>query len=711
MRLHPLSPDLLAILLVTGLTATAATPGVSIRFGRGSAVYRSGSMVYREYIRNGLLLAVPLDGKGRPVPAFSLRVRLDPSAPEMDTGAGWRWQGARLIAGGHGVIELTHSKLPLEARVHTQLDGTSTMVRWLEITNRAQASIAITQVAPWCGAVWKAGDSVRVGYTTKLHYPWEGWFEWRALTAGRDEIRQETGLGYHHPVFLLHNNTRGESLLAELAWPANRRFEFERGSGIAFRPWVSGTNAYRVIETGRTVRTPALHLSYGRGDLDEVIQQMHEHVRLSVLPAYPRGREYRIQCLMPEDQSSTIFRGAEYNEENIGRFLQVAGDAGVEVFILDGPFWLKNYGDWLQPEPTLFPHGIRPLVERSHNLSMLFGLYLEPEGGRDGFRSPGSTLVIGPWSRTQVYQKHPDWFVDGKSGYPAPYLNLAIPGAAVYFGRVLDDVVREYGIDLYRHDFCMPEQGDGPSTLRDGFRESDYARHYDALYATFDQLRERHPELLLQQASGGGTRLDLASLAHWQEHFTSDRTSTPHVYRMLAGLTVYLPPEVLVTPMGMADAKHRPDFRTLLRSTYAMGNTPMLFNSLFPRTRDELKPETRALFLRYTRLYKEFMRPVLNHVKVYHHAPVNATGGVTTGDWFAMEFAAADRSRAWALIVRLAPAPKEPLVFRPRSLVKGADYRMTSDNTGQSRAVRAGVAVPMNPAEGSELLLFERSNP
>jgi hypothetical protein len=118
---------------------------------------------------------------------------------------------------------------------------------------------------------------------------------------------------------------------------------------------------------------------------------------------------------------------------------------------------------------------------------------------------------------------------------------------------------------------------------------------------------------------------------------------------MPAGLTVYLPPEVLVTPMGMADAKHRPDFRTLLRSTCALGNTPMLFNSLLPGPR--------AMFLHYSKLYQEFMRPVLSHVKVYHHAPVNVSGCVTTGDWFAMEFASADRSRAWALIVRLAASP------------------------------------------------------
>jgi alpha-galactosidase len=696
---------LFVLLLGACPAALAAESDVVIRFRGASAEYRSGTMIYRERLRSGRLEAMPFgqpDGSGE-TPAFELRLRLDPAEADADVTGGWKWKTAQAAADLRlGTIELVHERLPLTVRVRTALDGTGAVTRWLDVENTGPRAVAISRVASWAGAMGRAGDTVRVGYTTKLHYPWEGWFEWRPLAAGHDEIRQETGLGYHHPVFLLKDDSSGESLLAQLAWPANRRFEFDRAESVSFRLAVTGENAWRVVAPGETVSTPAVHIAYARAGVDEVIQQMHEHVRRSVLPATPAGRQYLIQCLMPEDQSSTIYRGAEYNETNIANLLDRAAAGGVELFILDGPFWAETYGEWLKPEPKLFPRGLRPLVEKAHSLGMRFGLYGEPEGGRDGFRSPGSTAVIGPWSRTAVYREHPDWFVAGKSNYPAPYLNLSIPGAAAYVSQALEGMIREYGLDLYRHDFCMPEQGDGPSTLRHGFRESDYARHYEALYEAFDRARAGHPELVTQQASGGGTRLDLASLAHWHEHFTSDRTSTPHVFRMLAGLTVYLPPEVLVTPMGMADVKHRPGMQTLLRSAFAMGNTPMLFNSLFADSGN------RAMMLRYAKLYKEFMRPVLSHVRAYHHAPVNDTGGVASGDWFAMEFASADRSRAWALVVRLAAEPKEEFVFRPRSLQPGASYRMTSDNIGETRAVKAGVAIPVDKGAESELLLFER---
>jgi alpha-galactosidase len=697
--------------VLLALSSALGAEDVAARFRPGSAMYRSGSMTYREQLRDGRLVALPLDSakeSGNGVSAFELRIRTAPSGPELDLTTGWRWAGARSLSVHHHVVDLAHQTAPVALRVHTLADGSSVIKRWLEIRNTGPASLAITALAPWCGNLWRTSDQISAGSTTREHYPWEGWFEWRALATPRDEIRQEVGLAYRHPVFVLRNDSAGQFLFAQLGWPANRRFEFARDARLEFRAWVTSSNALRVIAPGETVESPAMHLGFTRGDFSLAVQNMHEHVRRSVLPAYPPRRAYQVQCLLPEDQSTTIFRGKEYNESNLLKYLDVLGAAGVELFLLDGPFWLENYGEWLKPHPELFPRGLAPLVNRSHELKMLFGLYAEPEGGRDGFRSPGSTATIGGWKNTRVYQQHPDWFVPGKSAYPAPVLNLANARAAAYFADELESMVSHYGLDLYRHDFCMPEQGEGSATTRDGYLESDYWRHYEALYAGFDRLRARHPDLLLQQASGGGTRLDMASLAHWHEHFTSDRTSLPHVYRMLSGLTVYLPPEVLVTPMGMAGAKHRPGMRTLLRSTYALANTPMPFNSLFPRTLDEFRPEQREVFAHYTSLYKEFMRPVLGHVKTYHHAPVNATGGVTSGDWFAMEFASGDRSRAWALIVRLAPQPAGGFGFKAKSLDPRRAYRMTRDNTGKVETVRSGVTVTIGAGEESDLLLFER---
>jgi len=65
-------------------------------------------------------------------------------------------------------------------------------------------------------------------------------------------------------------------------------------------------------------------------------------------------------------------------------------------------------------------------------------------------------------------------------------------------------------------------------TIRDGFVESDYWRHYSAFYAAFERMHQKYPDLVLQQASGGGTRLDLATAHVFQEQFTSDPPQVLH---------------------------------------------------------------------------------------------------------------------------------------------------------------------------------------
>jgi hypothetical protein len=199
----------------------------------------------------------------------------------------------------------------------------------------------------------------------------------------------------------------------------------------------------------------------------------------------------------------------------------------------------------------------------------------------------------------------------------------------------------------------------------------------------------------------------------FQEQFTSDRATFPYVYRMLSGMSVYLPPEVLVNSNGMAYPKDLPDLDTTLRGAYALGNTPMIFNALLPKSVDELRPEVRAKFGHYANIYKGFIRPLLPTCKVYHHAPVNATGGVEFGNWFAMEFASADGKKGWVTIIRLSKSGSDTYVLKPKGLDQNRTYSVILDNTGETKSIdgsnlmSTGLRIDSKSDRASELVLFE----
>jgi alpha-galactosidase len=599
-------------------------------------------------------------------------------------------------------VRLAHATWPVEVCVNTMVDGTQVLTRWLDIKNCGKRPVAVKNLAVWSGQLVRGDRNFRLGHSLRDDNGYEGWFGWTELEPGLNAFNQQKGLLYDDPYFVLGDDTHDTYFFGQLAWPVNYTLEFNVDNGVSFRFGPRTDFAFRVIGPGEQFTTPAVHLGLTSGGFDRAVQEMHTHVRRSVLPPRNRQQAYRIQCLMPEDRQS-IYRGDAYNEANLKKTMEVAASAGAEFFIVDGPTWARGYGDW-EAKGDWFPHGLARLRDFAHQHGMMFGLYAEPEGGR------------GDWSTTAAFRDHPDWFA-GK------ILNLSIPAAAAYMEHEWRSILNRYELDLYRHDINVVGQGENTVTVRNGFQESDYFRHYKVLDDMVRRMQREYPNVLFQQASGGGTRLDLATLGAWDEHFSSDENSYPHVYRMAAGMSVYLPPEVIVTPNGMSGPHLAPDLATTLRGAYTLGNTPMIFNQVMPGNVDQFKSGELTFFRRYADLFREFVRPRLGSCLVYHHAPVNADGGVESGDWFAMEFCSQDHSTAWATVIRLSNQAGSKYVLYPRGLDDQQAYRVTLDNSGAvctasgSELRKNGLSITLPPESDStriipsrpesELILFE----
>lgn len=708
---------------VAEIASGAGGPAVAsvVRAAHGPEVrFSSASLICAEGLEGGRWVTKSWQAAGAarsqsrwaPNDAFAISIQAAPDRPGAAVTSGWHWVSGRQVgttksAGTVFAVELENPAHQLRVRLLTLLDGTPTLARWMEITNLANHPVALTELAPWSGSLW-SGDmdsEVRVLLPRRWRPQWAGWVEWSALSGGQTAVEQSHGLTYAKPYFVLHHARRGEYIFAQLAWPASYRICFERNaSGTSFAMGPTAQQALRVLAPGETVTTPATHMAYVRGDFDGVVQAMHEHVRRSVTPTLNPHLAYRSQYLLPADQPLTVYHGAAYDESNVKKCVDVAAAAGLETIIVDGPTWCQTYGEWLRPNPQRFPHGLAPIREYAHQKGLLFGLYFELEGGRPGYCAFGT--CIGNWTESRVYQRHPEWFTQ-----PGYVLNLAHSDAAAYFDRTLNEVIEFYGLDLYRHDFNAPAQGEGSSTPRGGFVECDYWRHYEAFYRAFNRARRRHPNLILQQASAGGTRLDLATVGTFHESYVTDVADCPSGYQMLDGVSVCLPPELLVFPNGMS-GRREPDYETELRAAYALGNTPMLFNAMLPKDLSAFSARQRHQVLRYARLYKRFIRPLLSSCLVFHHSPVNASGGVESGGWLAMEFSAPDQRRGWATCIQLHPAAAAEYHFRPRGLDPQLSYDVFYDNTGRrkrvsgARLLREGITISTVPHARSELLLY-----
>ena len=699
------------------------TPTHDVRYVSDRVVYVEGLVDGRwvgRYWSAGARINVPYELINND-DAFELIIGGQPLAN------GWRWVGAHEEpptdrGAEHFVVELESTLRPIRLKIHTVLDGTPVLERWLEIQNTSNDPTSLTAVYPWTARLWNAQDYrasmpngtdpvFRLGYFTEVRHGWEGWFKWFPLKDESTHIRYDVGSGANDPFFIAQNEAAGEYFIGDLAYSANWEMDFksdqawpvsggmqgvERDTSLWFKigPWAS--SPLRTIAAGESVMTFPVHLGPVQGDLDTAVQAMHEHVRTSVVPLRSLDRSYLVQYAVPGDQgyiAKVAGDPAGMNEANMLKEVDLAAAAGAELFIVDAGWW-DIYGEWT-PSPTRFPHGLDPVADYVHKKGMLFGLYAEVEGAR------------GDWSKCSWCKEHPDWFLPNFNNI----LDLTKPEVVAHVEGQLSHMIERYKLDLFREDYNKPITGELGQNVRDGLTENDFWRYYEAWYAMIDRIHKKYPNLILQQCAAGGMRNDMGMAARWHEMYLTDGLNMPHVLRNYSGQTLNLPPENFVIAFGIpAISANQGHLDTHLRVDFSLG-TPFLV-PIAPSVQ-EMNPAVLQEYARYAKLYKSFIRPLWPTCKMFHHAPITAYGNVDSSPWFAVEFAAPNRSKGWATIVRMAGGDSDFYLFRPRGLDPARNYRVTFDSTRTTAVVsglhliQEGLRLRLESTFSSELLLFE----
>ena len=189
------------------------------------------------------------------------------------------------------------------------------------------------------------------------------------------------------------------------------------------------------------------------------------------------------------------------NEENQKQSIDGYVDQGVAInfWWMDAgwyPFkegWW-NTGTW-EPDPKRFPNGLRAITDHAHRRGVKALVWFEPERVQPG---------------TWLYLNHPEWLL-GKDG-EQKLLDLGNDAARTWVIEHTDQLMREQGIDIYRQDFNMAPLNywrahDAPD--RQGISE---IKHVTGYLAFWDELRRRHPGLLMDTCASGGRRNDLETL-------------------------------------------------------------------------------------------------------------------------------------------------------------------------------------------------------
>lgn len=603
------------------------------------------------------------------------------------------------------VVELKHQVRPVSVKVVTRLDGSPILTRWLEISNTGSQPAAISRVAPWSGMLWdtetdwnpsiepsQKTSKFSLGYLASEEFGKEGNFIWQTLPPEHFRIERRMGRSHGSPYFILRNEVTGELCFMAIAWSGNyfADFAYRSEKYLSFEAGPLGPSPLRIIEPGETVSSPEIHLGMLHSDMDSAVHAWHKHIRASVVPPRPIGRE----------MFTVGNRCVEHPGDWMLKEIDLAAEMGVEAFMVDAGWygdefskWWELRGDWY--EGNWLPGGMSGIRDRVKSKGMLFGVWIEPEM---------------MYEKSRLYKEHPEYALrtDGDRPVGNTCLNLADPAVAKYMEDSIVHVVKDFGVDFYKLDYNI-ETYEGGQNLKDGYLENHAWRHFEVLYRVHDRILNEHPKVVMENCSSGGGRNDLGMLSRFHYACESDMSTHPLAIRAISALSLFLPPEAICYYHNHVHYAHQTaDLDTHLRVT--------LFTSpVFVGFGAQDADRNTAYFLktkRYIELTKTFCRPIMaNRPVVYHHTP--DIGLLNPADWCVLEYALSDRTQAYAGIFKLNKTGPNEYIFRPRGIDPALYYDVTLDNRHSTIRVsgweltNSGVRVNLDGALTSELLLFK----
>jgi alpha-galactosidase len=686
---------LLVVLLLTFICSTpAAAQRIAYDSAAASWTLSSGPVSYRLVRRDQ---QVTFDYFG---PTSVMAVRPDTTRPAgfdltglaaeqpLDSAA-LRLESDSIVSISPEVTELrlrfTGLSLPLELDVRYAAWGkTGVFSHEIRLLNRGSTSLPITRLS---SISWElpGGD-----YT--LRYLWGSWGQERqlaveTLAAGGRRFEQTRGRatnGYV-PWLSLRNRKLGVEYLAELAWSGNWWSAVERkpGSGAAplddqpvhlelgMRPDFGGP---LTLAPGDSITLPRAIFTATTGDLDDAANQMHRYQRQYLVPRVTTNQP-------PLVQFNTWFPlGPKVDITNTIQAADAAAAVGAEIYVLDSGWyttgdWERTLGDW-EPDRQKFPRGLEELADHVHAKGMKFGLWVEIENA--GIES-------------RVFREHPGWCLpyNGKPWITANRcgLDFANPAVRQWATATVDRLVSRYRLDWIKIDYNI-DVGDRFDPARSGESGRRLHDHVAGYYAWLDAIRAAHPDLVIENCSSGGLRLDLGVMAHSHTAWLSDVVDPMASVALGYGCTVQFAPEICNHWMvGDADsgvvnpAKSPGWWDFMLR-------VPMNGQFGISGRISGWSPAVRKRVAENVALYRR-IRETIAGADVYHLTPAPSRNAPT--GWTALQYVQPGGQRSVVLVYRLAKS-SAAITLRLRGLSPKATYEIIVDGQRLPRATGTTLA-------------------
>ncbi|THF80290.1 glycoside hydrolase family 36 protein [Cohnella fermenti] len=506
-----------------------------------------------------------------PAPSFELAIAGIPygHSPALISGLTRLPEAMKLISYSADAEKLfmayKHEALGLKVETEMRFVPGSAVIRQSTVvTNEGSSPVVLTHLSSMCvqgiasdGALpWYDKRKVRVHYCRQT---WNGEGQWRSgdleelglyPTSGHPSAAAvhfssvgSWSTGKLLPMAVLEDLETGKAWYWQIETSANWHMEIgHRGS------WSEDSGAIFIHADGADERFGGWSKELLPGESCRAVPAAFGCVdgsfadAIRELTAYRRYLTRELHGTLPpapvvyNDYMNTLW--GDPSRDKLAPLIAAAAAAGCEYFCIDagwfgdlGSSWASGLGDWLPSRNRFGDEGLEALLASIRHTGMKPGLWLELE-------------VCG--EDAALAAKPDEWFIRRygirAGGGPRWFLNFGHPDVCAYAHGVIDRLMR-MGVRYIKNDYnlCIGTGDDtGGRAAADGLQQA--MRDF---YRFIDEVKCRHPELILENCASGGMRADYEALARFHLQSSSDQEDYRKYPSIIGGSLAAILPEQL----------------------------------------------------------------------------------------------------------------------------------------------------------------------
>ena len=441
------------------------------------------------------------------------------------------------------VFTMTDKLLPVTVKLYYKAYNKVDVIEtWTSIEHQEKRPITLKRYDSGHLAL-RQGDV----WLTHLHGDWaaETGLTQEPLTRGMKTIRNSDGARNAQvdaPELMLSldgqpQENQGRTIGAVLCWNGNFELRLNTTDNRQHHLYagIDPTAGHYVLEPKQTFETPHLALTYSDEGMSGASRNFHRWARTCGM----LHRGTNVGDILLNSWEGLYF---DINEERMKQMMDDIAKLGGELFVMDDGWFGDKYqrnndsstlGDWVVDKKKL-PGGLSALCGFAAEKGIKFGIWIEPEMAN---------------TKSELYEKHPDWVLQTKGrqlkqgrGGTQVVLDLTNPKVQDFVFGVVDNLLTNNPEIYYiKWDANCPIQNYGSLYLPANKQSNLYVDYQLGLLKVLKRVREKYPNVVIQDCASGGGRANYGLLPYFDEFWVSDNTDALQRVFIQWGTSMFFP--------------------------------------------------------------------------------------------------------------------------------------------------------------------------